>query len=52
MVFKVNFFGYSAHETTIAALAIAMNVWEDVPPFYASGEYKLHPYGLLSLWNL
>ena len=36
-VFQVNFFGYSAHETTIAALSIAMNVWEDVPPFYASG---------------
>lgn len=36
---KVNFFGYSAHETTIAALSIAMDVWEDVPPFYASAFF-------------
>ena len=28
--------GYSAHETTLAALMIAMNIWEDIPPTYAS----------------
>ena len=30
---------YSAHDTTLAAAMVAMDVWHDVQPYYASGKF-------------
>ena len=37
----VKYLVYSAHDTTVSAALIAMDVWDDVQPYYASGNYSL-----------
>ena len=35
----VKYLVYSAHDTTLSAALIAMDAWDDVQPYYASGKY-------------
>ena len=34
----VKYLVYSAHDTTLSAALIAMEAWDDVQPYYASGK--------------
>jgi len=36
----VKYLVYSAHDTTLSAALVAMDAWDDVQPYYASGYFS------------
>ena len=36
----VKYLVYSAHDTTLSAALVAMDAWDDVQPYYASGNFS------------